>query len=374
MSNNQPPFPKWEYARDESNGGSVEWGNFRKYKATVRVKMDELTSSKQVIDYLISEGFTPFKQYDVAGDVDPFAFLKTIGDPVRVGGTDCSIWEVPLEFEPLQFKRRDENGNPTDDPTLFLPEMSISHASTTETETRGYYLGDTSALKAGVEGFNAWSDTDPQGNPVGFDWPQIAADGNKVLITNSVGFQRKVQKQRSTLILTIKRNFAYVIFEEGGALPQDWINDADVTLTVRQTQFKAKKHTLRCLSWQTSPKIAKLESVEEPLDYVEVVCRLAYDPERWNAKLLNEGTKSRGTGGDINTADGTVIQQTLDGGVQDIHSGGQKVNREFPLDKDGIPLEISGNDAAWGEWRYYDELDMENIDFFTPIIGNKTVT
>ncbi len=285
-----------------------------------------------VLKYLIAQGFTYGRRYDVGNDTDNNIILNQI-DPPQLASGSAVLWQVTLHYRLATPGLLDSDGQPA---TIInrIPDISTSNVTRLKTIERGIYLGGLLT-----------------------DWPV----GVERAITNSAGvpFSPAIEVELHNRLIRISRNVAMVNMNKS-AFPEKWINKENVIVSNRKTTIPILAFTMKFAGWSTEP------AFEEGIDFVRVTFEGEVNDDTWRRNLLDKGLLVEA----CDRPDGR-------GGVQasyDMKPGAS--TKRVAKDPEGTPLteppmlDGKGNmvDCAeaffYGKWKTYDEIDIRTLPFF----------
>ena len=294
-----------------------------------------------VTEYLIDEGFVYGMVYAVGDDTNSKLRLERIGKPEYVAGS-CWVWRVSLEFKTLEPADPNNNNGEIGSPTDVRAKFKISSVTRREAIEEGIYRGGLDHVALGWE----------------LD--------KKRLITTSAGLPHvpAIEIDWHNKVLTIIRTFAAIDFSDEN-FPERWINDADIILSNGVTRVPIPQFGCKFLGWSTN------EIKNDESDLVEITFTGEVKKEGWRLNLLDKSSmadacnKPDGRGGTYQTADFKAGQPSK---RNILDPAGTPVSEPVGLDGRGNPLPGCTDEAHYGIWSGYDEIDMSAIGFFAGLV------
>ena len=264
---------------------------------------------------------------------------------------DALIWLVDCHFSTLTDRPRDENGNPTDDPTQWKTEYSIIWVQRQKEITKARFV--------------RWSDGRTE-HPLRL--LQNGPDPKLGPIINSAG-----EPVEPTPMMDDSRMHIRAVFHEAISdidrygTYKDAINSD--TFTITKTDIANNQRILwskTFLPGQGKMVRADLAGVEiAGASYSRISLEVAFDPDGWNKKYPDKGRAARrcppdeidaadpnGVGSALSTTD-IVSGMSRQGAILDVL--GNNAGAQVMLDGNGQPL-ACGADPIDGEWAPHDEL------------------
>lgn len=327
---------KWKLG---DNSGGIDL-NQAEYTAELYVFSDDCKDTGvSVLEYMQSVNIFFGTHYKVGNDEVKEAFLRSIAPPRLVEGS-TGTWLVRLTY--VNDGTGGESpggggGGGTGDPLLDPPTVDMSTVGRGWPVTKGKYLG-------------------------GFRAPEFE-EGKVMEITNSalVPYSPAVEIEVFNRVVRVTRNMATVVVDDT-SFPDSWVNKDDVLIfdPFLLHRIKIKKRCLRFAGWRTEPVITSTHR------YVKVTFEGEIKDDTWDLFLKDRGPtvktigKPDGRGGYANDLPEGVacVRRTVD-------LYGYPLQDDW-LDGNGSPLPC-GQDAVYGHWGVYDELRVQDVDFFKDI-------
>lgn len=257
----------WHGATGDATADKVE------YSAVYRVTTDSTaTGPAAIFAYMRGLGIWLGSAYDYGGDSDSSAYCDRVSQPRHVDGS-ANIWELTLHFStkaPNKGQGVDIDGNPTNDPLDWRPEVWTSGSLTSQPVSEATYIG----------GF--------------LHAPAKFNSGDKIPVQNSAGtlvddppLEEEVPIQR---IYVRTRAGLYDLGWAGTYLGR--INTDAIKCDARLPfvgSFAIR--TLKIADIQTQMKRESIErgGVRIVDDYVEITIELHHNPRGWRQVLVDAG-------------------------------------------------------------------------------------
>lgn len=313
----------------------------QEYTANVFVDCDDCKDTGHtVLQYLITEGFDYGAEFRFGNDHNPKARLYQIENPTYVPTSEYT-WRVTLRYR--EFR-------------LLVGTGSTNGASPEDFQPRitGRTVGRSEPVESAI--YRGGLDT---------GW---AVDEER-LVTNSAGvpFTPAKEADQFNRIIRVTRRTAAITFSDA-FFPERWVNDSDFVLYNDFIRVPVGKHQLKFTGWEVDQ--------EEYLGYdvvrVEFVGELK--KEGWRELLLDRGTMvaSCDDGGRRNDGRGGRYYSSSEPpniapqrNLLDRH--GQPITEPVLLDGAGNALPPCSDEAFYGQWSFYDEIDPTSLGFFAAI-------
>jgi len=338
------------------NGASGTWslGSGHQYTAHWRVITDDpYEQAATIINYFAAAVVPLGAFYQYASDpTDLKAIAKDIRATRDLGST--TVWNVIVEYGPEdEDEGEDEDGNPTEDPLKFRPDISWQTVQYTRPVERSTYL-------FGFRGKTA----------------ERVPEGSFVIPMNSsmIPFNPGLEMDDARGVLRVQRNLATIAADE----------ITDLMNVVNQSPFQINKWGFSKSFLSRTAKVRDVSIAFRTLngiDYWDVAVFADYRSGTWVEGVIDRGVNGRALAGDM-TGHGGTISGSGQGGPGDVPPGTPKTRRftdlyEEPLpdpvllDGDGhaLDLELSPLSPVVLDYLHYTEWDFTTISFFDPVIS-----
>ena len=327
------------------------------YEAPWRFKVsDPLDGPGAIFTYLRTNGPWFGDSFSYGNDTDNAAKLVEWSSPTRERGSD-SVWVAVAKYTTRvdqDQQKPDTNGDPTDWPLDWRPEVSVSWAQHEKVCQKARYRGGFTHAPAR---FTQGEFYTPQNSALEIFDPPLMMDLSRA--TFRITFWRDVYNMgtASSLIDVVNektvawRTFTKII---GGCGP----------------------YTLKCADVQGSPK---REAREHPtlgrvlLDYMELVVELQYNREGWRDKINDRGLRRIVQAGDDDGFGGTVslvdlLAQQAPPNRALLGIDGHPVSGPVLLDGAGNPKQATDRVPVEVTWQKYDEASYVANDYLNLVL------
>jgi len=338
------------------NGVTGGYSEYKpEYTAVWRLFTDNpLDQAQKAIAYVEAEIAALGDSYEYANDSYASAFLKRIDVNRELGTTDVWIASLHYGVPDDNAQNLDENGNPTDNPLDWRPELHLSTVQYSRPMDRAYYLG-------GYKGRS--HDAMPKDKLT------------PVVNSAFVPFDPPAEADHSRRVLQVTRNLGWL---NADVIRNNLINKSNVTFSYRNLsqsagKYKAKTRDLSVAMQRTNGVDHLQVSV-----YVDI-----YEDrdEDWTFRIPDRGFDARAWQGDPDGKGGTYDPN-------EERPGGNPYTRRL-VDLDGTPFSIpplfdgdgqpvipftsAGGDtfipdAAVGQWGYYEVQEFRELPIFAGLI------
>ena len=321
----------------------------QEYTAVWRVQVDDpLDQSKTVLEWCEASG--PVKRGDNYAYANDTAAAATQADRIsanRVTNTN-DWWEIVAQYvTPDDQTNEDENGDPTDDPLQWRPDI--------RTQTVQYQRPvDTSKFLGGYHGWAAAM----------FPAGQFATPCNSA----GVPFNPRPMMDDSRTTLLITRNLAVYDADEA----DDVVNGVNLnTFEIDKFGFRGiyPARVAKVRGWNASLRRAN------GVDFWQAQLAIGIDRRRHIDQILDQGLNARAAHGDPNGRGGFFspsdpwppgmprLRRLLDKNMQPI-------SEPVLFDGDGqaLDLTIAPVVPVFGTWLHYHEVDYLAMTFLDGII------
>ncbi|MEO9591445.1 hypothetical protein [Rhodopirellula bahusiensis] len=323
---------KWKLG---DNSGGIDLTQ-AEYTAELYVFSDDCKDTGvSVLEYLQGVNIWFGTHYKVGNAEVKEAFVRSISPPQLVNGS-ADTWLVRITYVndgtggAYPGGGDGATGNPLSDP----PVVEISTVGRPWPVTKAKYM----------DGFRA---------------PEF--EENKLMeITNSalVPYSPAIETEAYNRIVRVKRNLPSVVIDDT-SFPDRWVNEEDVLIfdPFLLHRIPIKKRCLRFLRWQTEPVITPTHR------YVKVAFEGEIKADSWDLFLKDRGPtvktigKPDGRGSYANDVPEGIacVRSTID-------LYGYPLEDDW-LDGNGGPLPC-GAEPVYGQWGVYDEVRIQDLDFF----------
>jgi hypothetical protein len=338
------------------NGATGGYSDYKpEYTAVWRlVTNDANDQSQKAIAYVESAIAALGTPYEYANDSYSQAFLKRIDVNRELGTTDVWIASLHYGVPDDDESNLDNNGNPTDNPLDFRPEMHLSTVQYSRPMDRAYYLG-------GYTGKSHDSMPKDKLTPV----------------VNSafVPFDPPAEADHSRRVIQITRNLAWL---DADVIKNNLINNAACRFSWRNLSQSAGKYQAKTRDLSVSMRTTN------GIDHLEVSVYVDIYEDRdedWTFRIPDRGFDARAWEGDPDGKGGTYDPNEQ-------RPGGNPYTRRL-VDQDGTPYSIpplfdgdgqpaipftsAGGDVfirdpAIGRWGYYETADFSTLPIFAGIV------
>lgn len=353
-------------------GSSLHWkgasGSYKKgegpsYTAVYRVTTNSANDQSQTIINWVRDNIAELgAPYAYAGDTDEtLAILRTIAADRELGSTN--IWEVVLSYdssgkdEEKPEEGEDEEGNPTEDPTEFRPQISVATVHRTKPVEKAKYLG----------GFTGWAH-------------QAIMLGNRVIPCNSAmtPYNPGLEKEFSQLQISIQRNLDNFDGDEAQRVV-DTVNATSFRINRWGFSVFVEKYHGKITSWKAD---LRLQWGQEVWDSVMTIL---VDRDGWVDEIVDRGIAASANDGDPDGRGGYISPGDAENdkwhltGVPRIRRlqdpDGMPITEPVLFDGKGQPLDLNtlgpGTLAAqtvYSKWLKYDEREFKALRFLNGIV------
>lgn len=344
----------WELHRKGASGNDT--GTVRTYQAVYRVFSNSaLDQAAQVLYYFYTNAGTlpnPALRttYAYGNDYDLGAYCNRLSVPERLQGS-CSPWifEVTADFTTELGNGQDggggvdKDGNPTNNPLDFRPDIQTSFVMVQRPCWKAIYEGGYTGALAGM--INIGDELTPMSSaqrafdpPLEKETPLLRVSVTVNLVAVDTEIQLQYINRTNSTDISLVGNFGYS-FSWNMRLKKDTAKLNDYKTVIKRESFQAAASTTRTI------------------DYLALTAELLVDPDGWFEQVPDRDIHRTVNPGDPDGRGGTISFTDILGGMPPNERirgpGGDLVAGPVFLDGNGQPLQgvITPDKIVYLKWR-----------------------